>query len=159
MPNGRKQFSKDKCHIPHDIVVQFCKETEKQYREIDCNGLLSYMCEQVEDFQLPISTMISAQQQTYGYISYTDPSRQNTAVVTDVNCKYTPRITLYRLDTGSTMVAKLKKKSYEAMPIPVGSIIDFRLEKKNKWRKENDQWVQINEYEDWLSFYSVESYG
>ena len=158
---GRKQFSKDKCHIPHDIVVQFCKETEKQYREIDCNGLLSYMCEQVEDFQLPISTMISAQQQTYGYISYTDPSRPNTAVAMDINCKYAPKITLYRLDTGTTMVAKLKKKSYESMPIPVGAIIKFYTETKPAWKKdENGEWIQDFSRNDiWLTSYIIESYN
>lgn len=158
---GRKQFSKDKCHIPHDIIVQFCKETEKQYREIDCNGLLSYMCEQVEDFQLPISAIISAQQQTYGYISYTDSSRPNTAVVMDVNCKYTPKITLYRLDTGTTIVAKLKKKSYEAMPIPVGAIIKFYTDMKPAWKKdENGEWVQDFSRNDiWLTSYIVESYN
>lgn len=158
---GRKQFSKDKCHIPHDIIVRFCKETEKQYREIDCNGLLSYMCKKVEDFQLPISAMISAQQQTYGYISYTDPSRPNTAVVMDVNCKYTPKITLYRLDTGSTMVTKLKKRSYESNPLPVGAIIKFSTETKHGWKKdENGDWkADYSKQDTWLTSYIIESYN
>lgn len=158
---GRKQFSKDKCHIPHDIIVQFCKETEKQYREIDCNRLLSYMCEQVENFQLSISAMISAQQQTYGYISYTDPSRPNTAVVMDVNCKYTPKITLYRLDTGSTMVTKLKKRSYESNPLPVGAIIKFYTETKYGWKKdENGGWLaDYSKTDTWLTSYIIESYN
>lgn len=158
---GRKQFSKDKCHIPHDIIVQFCKETEKQYREIDCNGLLSYMCEQVEDFQLPISAIISAQQQTYGYVSYTDPSRPNTAIVMDVNCKYTPKLQLYRLDTGSTMVVKLKKRSYESNPLPVGAIIKFSTETKHGWKKdENGDWqADYSKTDTWLTSYIIESYN
>lgn len=159
---GRKQFSKDKCHIPHDIIVQFCKETEKQYREIDCNRLLSYMCEQVEDFQLPILTMISAQQQTYGYISYTDPSRLNTAVTMDINTKYnTFKVQLYRIDTGTTIVCKLKKKYFENNPLPVGAIINFRTETKHGWRKdENDQWqADYSKQDTWLTSYIIESYN
>lgn len=159
---GRKQFSKDKCHIPHDIIVQFCKETEKQYREIDCNRLLSYMCEQVEDFQLPISTMISAQQQTYGYISYTDPSRPNTAVIMDVNTKYnTFKVQLYKIDTGTTIICKLKKKYFENNPLPVGSIIKFSTEIKHGWRKdENDQWqADYSKQDTWLTSYIIESYN
>lgn len=159
---GRKQFSKDKCHIPHDIIVQFCKETEKQYREIDCNRLLSYMCEQVEDFQLPISTMISAQQQTYGYISYTDPSRPNTAVTMDVNTKYnTFKVQLYKIDTGTTIICKLKKKYFENNPLPVGSIIKFSTEIKHGWRKdENDQWqADYSKQDTWLTSYIIESYN
>lgn len=159
---GRKQFSKDKCHIPHDIIVQFCKETEKQYREIDCNRLLSYMCEQVEDFQLPISTMISAQQQTYGYISYTDPSRPNTAVTMDVNTKYnTFKVQLYKIDTGTTIICKLKKKYFENNPLPVGSIVKFSTEIKHGWRKdENDQWqADYSKQDTWLTSYIIESYN
>ena len=158
---GRKQFSKDKCHIPHDIIVQFCKETEKQYREVDCSSLLSYMCEQVEDFRLPVSAMISAQQQTYGYISYTDPSRPNTAVVMDVNCKFTPKLQLYRLDTGTTTTVKLKRKSYENNPLPVGAIIKFYTETKPAWKKdENGEWQQdFSRNDTWLASYIIESYN
>lgn len=159
---GRKQFSKDKCHIPHDIIVDFCKETEKQYREIDCDGLLSYMCEQVEDFQLPISAMISAQQQTYGYISYTDSSRLNTAVIMDLNTKYsTFKAQLYRLSDGQTITVKIKRKSYEQMPIAVGMIINYRTETKPGWRKdENDQWqIDYSKTDTWLTAYTIESYN
>ena len=63
------------------------------------------------------------------------------------------------LPEGEVQMVKMKKISFEKMPLPSGTIIDFRLEKKNKWRKENDQWIQINEYEDWLSWYDVVAWG
>ena len=79
----------------------------------------------------------------------------------DINCKYTPKITLYRLDTGTTIVAKLKKKSYEAMPIPVGAIIKFYTETKPAWKKdENGEWIQDFSRNDiWLTSYIIESYN
>lgn len=160
--HGKKIIKKDKCNLPIELIEKYMdSETEKQYRFTPegMDALLADLCSLIPDKDIPLQTRLQAEREYLGYISYTDPSRQNTAVVIDVNCKYTPKITLYRLDTASTIVAKLKKKSYEAMPIPVGSIIDFRLEKKNKWRKENDQWVQINEYEDWLSWYNVVDWG
>ena len=156
---GRKQFAKDKCKIPHDIISQFCKETEKQYREVDCNGLLSYMCEKVEDFELPLEYRLKMQQQVYGYISYKDTSRINSAVIMDLNTKYsTFKVQLYQLNTGETITVKVKKKSYEQMPIAVGQVINYRTEKKPAWKKdENDKWIQDFSREDiWLTSYSVE---
>lgn len=156
---GRKQFSKDKCPVPHDIIVQFCKETEKQYREVDCDGLLSYMCEKVEDFELPLEHILKTQQQVYGYISYTDPSRPNTAVIMDLNTKYsTFRAQLYRLYDGQTITVKVKKKTYEQMPIAVGMVINYRTEKQPAWKMdENRKWQKDYSREDlWLSSYSIE---
>jgi hypothetical protein len=79
----------------------------------------------------------------------------------DVNCKYTPKVTLYRLDTGTTITAKLKKKSYESNPLPTGAIINFRTETKPGWRKdENEQWQQDYSKQDtWLTHYAIDSYN
>ena len=158
---GRKQFAKDKCSIPHDVIIQFCKETEKQYREVDSSALLTHMCSIVKDSELPLEYMLKTQSEVYGHISYADPSRLNTAVVMNVDCKYTPKISLYRLDTGVTTVAKLQKKKYESNPLPVGAIIKFGLETKPAWKKdENDQWVQDYSRNDvWLTNYNIESYN
>jgi DNA polymerase-3 subunit alpha len=157
---GRKQFAKNKCNIPYDIISKFCKETEKQYREIDYNGLLSYMCDKVEDFELPLEYRLKIQQQVYGYISYIDLSRPNTAVVMDLNTKYsTFKAQLYRVSFGDTITVKLKKKSYEQMPIAVGQVINYRVESKPGWTKlDNGEWKQDYSKTDlWLSYYTLES--
>ena len=59
------------------------------------------------------------------------------------------------------MVAKLKKKSYESMPIPVGAIIKFYTDMKPAWKKdENGEWVQDFSRNDiWLTSYIIESYN
>lgn len=156
---GRKQFSKDKCPVPHDIISQFCKETEKQYREVNCDGLLSYMCEKVGDFELPLEHILKTQQQVYGYISYTDPSRPNTAVIMDLDTRYsTFRTQLYRLYDGKTITVKVKKKTYEQMPIAVGMVINYRTDKQPAWKMdENGKWQKDYSREDtWLSSYTIE---
>jgi DNA polymerase III alpha subunit len=156
---GRKQFAKDKCAIPHDIISQFCKETEKQYREVDCNKLLSFMCEQVEDFELPLEYRLKTQQEVCGYISYTDPARPNTAVIMDLNTKYsTFKAQLYRVSMGDTITVKLKKKSYEQMPIAVGQVINYRTETKPGWRMdENQKWqMDYSKTDIWLTSYTIE---
>ena len=156
---GRKQFAKDKCPIPHDIIVQFCKETEKQYREVDCDKLLSYMCEKVPNSELPLEYKLKTQQQVYGYISYVDLSRPNTAVVMDLDTKYsTFKAQLYRVSLGDTITVKVKKKSYEQMPIAVGQVINYRVESKPGWKKlDNGEWQQDYSKTDfWLSYYALE---
>ena len=156
---GRKQFSKDKCPVPHDIISRFCKETEKQYREVNCDGLLSYMCEKVGDFELPLEHILKTQQQVYGYISYTDPSRPNTAVIMDLDTRYsTFRAQLYRLYDGKTITVKVKKKTYEQMPIAVGMVINYRTDKQPAWKMdENGKWQKDYSREDlWLASYSIE---
>lgn len=156
---GRKQFAKNKCPIPQDIISQFCKETEKQYREVDYCGLLSCMCDKVSDFELPLEYRLKTQQQVYGYISYIDLSRPNTAMVMDLDTKYsTFKAQLYRVSLGDTITVKLKRKSYEQMPIAVGMVINYRTETKPGWCKdENEQWkIDYSKQDIWLTSYTIE---
>ncbi len=159
---GRKQFAKDKCSIPHDVIIQFCKETEKQYREVDSGGLLSYVCSVIQDNELPLEYVLKTQSEVYGHISYCDPSRINVAVIMDVNTKYsTFKVQLYRLDTGATMVCKLRKKSFENLPLPVGSVIRFNTETKHGWKMDENQKFQpdYSKQDIWLTSYTIDSYN
>ena len=117
------------------------------------------MCGMVENFELPLEYKLKTQQEVYGYISYIDTSRPNTAVVMDLNTKYsTFKAQLYRLNTGETITVKIKKKNYEQMPIAVGMVIDYRIETKPGWIKdENDQWkIDYSKQDHWLSYYNIE---
>lgn len=162
--HDKKIIKKNKCDLPIELITKYIdSETEKQYRFTPegMDTLLADLCSRIPDKDIPLQTRLQAERENLGYISYTDPSRPNTAVIMDINCKYTPKITLYRLDTGTTIVAKLKKKSYEAMPIPVGAIIKFYIETKPAWKKdENGEWIQDFSRNDiWLTSYIVESYN
>ena len=162
--HGKKIIKKDKCNLPIELIEKYIdSETEKQYRFTPegMDALLSDLCSCIPDKDIPLQSRLQAEREYLGYISYTDPFRPNTAVVMDVNCKYTPKITLYRLDTGSTIVVKLKKKSYESNPLPVGAIIKFYTETKPAWKKdEQDNWIQdFSRNDTWLTSYIIESYN
>jgi DNA polymerase-3 subunit alpha len=163
--HGKKVIKKDKTDLPLELLQKYAiSETEKQMKfdEVSMNNLLSEICIQIPDKDIPLSTRLQAELEYLGYISYSDPTRPNTAVVMDVNTKYsTFKVQLYRLDTGDTMVCKLKKKSFENTPLPVGSIINFRTETKHGWRKdENDKWQpDYSKQDTWLTNYSIESYN
>ena len=157
--NNKKIIKKDKNTLPIEIIQKYASsETEKQFKfESEAmNSMLTELCSLVKDEDLPILTRINSEREYLGYIGLQDPTKPTQAVVLDINTKYKNfKVQLYKLSTGETIVVKLKSTSFEKMPFPTGAVIDLRLEKKNKWRKENDQWIQINEYEDWLSWYDV----
>ena len=158
---GKKIIKKEKCDLPIDVITKYAaSETEKQFR-FESEGmisLLSELCNLIPDQDLPILAQINAQQEYLGYIDLVDPTKPTKAIVLDVNCKYTPKITLYRLSDGQTISVKLKKKSYENNPISSGMIIDYRTEKKPAWKMdENEKWIQDYSREDiWLSSYIIE---
>ena len=162
--HGKKVLKKEKLILPIELVEKHMDSaTEKQYRFTPegMDSLLTELVGQVPDKDIPLQTRLQTELEFLGYISYSDPTRPNTAVVMDVNCKYTPKITLYRLDTGTTMTAKLKKKSYEANPLPIGAIIKFYTETKPAWKKDdNGGWIQDYSRSDvWVTSYTVESYN
>ena len=112
----------------------------------------------VPNQDLPVLSQIEAQKEYLGYIDLIDPSKPTKAVILDINTKYTPKLSLYRLYDGQTVSVKLKKKDYENNPVASGMIIDYRITKKPAWKKdENDNWVQDYSREDiWLTSYTIE---
>ena len=158
---GKKIIKKEKCKLPIEIVAKHsASETEKQYRfePEGMSALLSELCDMVPDQELDVLTQINAQKEFLGYIDLVDPTKPTKAIILDINTKYTPKLSLYRLYDGQTISVKLKKKDYENNPVASGMIIDYRVTKKPAWKKdENDNWVQDYSREDlWLSSYTIE---
>ena len=160
---GKKVIKKDKSDLPIELLQKYAiAETEKQFKfdETSMENLLSELCKQIPDKDIPLQSRLQAELEFLGYISYADPSRTNTAAIMKIDTKYTPKLTLYRLDTGTTMTAKLKKKSYEQNPLPVGAIIKYYTEVKPAWKKDGDNWVQDYSRNDiWITNYNIESYN
>ena len=158
--NGKKVLKKEKLDLPVEIITKYAKsETEKQYRFEDegMSAMLSELCTLVPDQNLPILAQIDAQKTYLGYIDLVDPTKPTKAVILDINTKYTPKLSLYRLCDGQTISVKLKKKDYESNPVASGMIIDYRTTKKPAWKKDGDSWVQDYSREDiWLTAYTIE---
>lgn len=157
---GKKIVKKEKCNLPIEFVSKYASsETEKQYRfESDrMLALLSELCNEIPDQDLPILAQINAQKEYLGYIDLVDPTKPTKAVILDINTKYTPKLSLYRLYDGQTISVKLKKKDYESNPVVSGMIIDYRTTKKPAWKKDGENWVQDYSREDvWLTSYTIE---
>lgn len=158
--NSKKVLKKEKLDLPIEIVTKYAKsETEKQYRFEDegMTAMLGELCGMVPDEDLPILSQIEAQKEYLGYIDLVDPTKPTKAVILEVNTKYTPKLSLYRLYDGQTISVKLKKKDYENNPVASGMIIDYRTMKKPAWKRDGDDWVQDYSREDiWLTSYTIE---
>ena len=157
---GKKIIKKDKCKLPLEIVAKHAtSETEKQYR-FEPEGmlaLLSELCDMIPDQELDVLTQIEAQKEFLGYIDLVDPTKPTKAIILEINTKYTPKLSLYRLYDGQTVSVKLKKKDYENNPVASGMIIDYRTTKKPAWKKDGENWVQDYSREDiWLASYTIE---
>jgi hypothetical protein len=162
--HGKKQIKKEKVTIHVEVLEKYCiSETAKMYKFDDehMDAMLAELCSQIPDQDIPLQTRLQAELEYLGYISFTDPSRPNSAAVMDINCKYTPKITLYKFYDGSTITVKYKKKSYEQTPLAVGNIVNFSIETKPGWKKdENGEWqVDYSKTDTWMTRCIIESYN
>ena len=88
------------------------------------------------------------EKKTLGYSVTTYPElAKNIVLVIDINTKYTPVVTLMRLNNGETITAKVKKgKMYDETDgqfVNLGDVIkitDTHLE--GAWKMINNKWVQ-----------------
>ena len=156
--HGKKIIKKDKCGLSLDLVQKYTtSETAKQYRfEPEAmENLLREFMKMVPDSEIPLRTRLESEVEYLGYISYTNHKFQNTGFVLDVNTKYSPKISIYHLDTGVTTTYKLSKASYQNNPFDKGNIIKFYSQEKPKSKLVDGEWVKTSEKELWISNYLI----
>lgn len=152
---GKKLLKKDKCNLPSELLSKYCTETEKQWRVQDQDGFIKELCGMIpKNCSVPIQSIFQWQQEYLGYISYKDESKKNVGYVLDVNTKYSPKITVYAIDTGTTEVYKMPKKSYEKQPFNKGCLISFQYEQRPKSKLVDGQWQKdYSVMEKWIINY------
>ena len=159
MYHGKKILKKDKTTLPVDLIQKYMvSETEKQYRFTPeaMDSLLQEYCELLSDEDMPIRNRLNAEAEYLGYISYTDLElEKNVGFVINIDTKYSPKITMYMLATGETIVYKLPKKSYERNPFNKSDVIKFHSEERQKSKKVDGEWVKLPETELWMTNYII----
>ena len=152
---GKKLLKKDKCNLPSELLSKYCTETEKQWRVQDQDGLIKELCGMIpKNCSVPLQSIFQWQQEYLGYISYKDETKKNVGYVLSVNTKYSPKITVYAIDKGTTEVYKIPKKSYEKQPFNQGCIINFNWEQRPKSKLVDGQWQKdYSVMEKWIINY------
>lgn len=156
----KKQIKKDSLAdygITVELVQAFAhKETPKMYTMIDMYMMLKEL-EKVDFRPLP-STMIASYQQTIlGSITITDKLMSGVCIVSEADCKYTPRITGYSLKNGGYSSFKIPSKIYFANPLCEGDAVKiFEYSYRQKRRYEDGKVVEVlDEKELWVTGYSI----
>lgn len=156
---GKKILKKDKLSLPIDLVQKHAEsETEKQYKfnQIGMRNLMRDLAELIPDAEVPLRTRLEAEVEYLGYISYTNPKFKNVGFVLGVNTKYSPKITIYHLDTGVIATYKLSKALYQKQPFDVGNILKFFTEDRPKSILVNGEWKKdYSQNETWIQKYVV----
>lgn len=149
-------IKKDQCVIDRDIMLKYATETEKQYRLKDKDSFINYLLENITYKEYPITQRIKDEKEYLGYVSLKIEGKSNTWYVTDINTKYSPKISLYNVGTGKEKVVKIEKRKYQMAPFDKDVCLRATFEMKNKCKKdENGDWVKLEEKEEWIKYYSV----
>lgn len=155
----RKQINKSDCPIEESVMLNYATATEKQYKIFDNIGFMSELCKNIEDKDIPLTEQLKTQAEFLGYLDYVNPNIKNTGYVINVDTKYSPKITLYCLDTGKTIIYKVSKKDYNTRPIIKDSIIKIQSQLRYKTKMINGEWVKSkDETEPWIINYQDITY-
>lgn len=155
---GKKQIKKSACDIPDEIISKYSTSTPAMYKLTDVDGMLKELIADIPDNDIPLRMRLAAEVEYLGSMSTTIPNNRNLAVILDSDFKYSPKVKLYLLSTGSQVTAKIAKKTYTNSPFQNGDVLSVNTEQRPKWKKdENGGWVQDASlgYDTWITRYSI----
>ena len=158
--HGKKLIKKEKTALPVDLLKKYAlSETEKQYKfnPESMDALLRELEGMAYNEDIPISERLEAELEYLGYISYVDTTKKDSGLVLDVNTKYSPKISVYMLATGETVVYKLAKAAYQRNPFDKGQVIRFYSEERPRSKLVDGVWVKDStNMEPWITNYLIQ---
>ena len=147
----KKIISKDKCNYPHDLMIQYCTETPKQYRIQDSRGLVKALMDRVQNKRVSIPLILKTQSEFLGYIDFVIPKAKDYGYVLDIDTKYSPKISLYCLENGKLLTVKMSKQDFNYYGVQKNMLIKYVLKPKNKSINVNGKWQKTDEIEYWIN--------
>ena len=116
--------------------------------------------ESLDDEALPLGEQIALEMDYIGYISVRMDISKRYTYVADIDTKFTPRVSLYCLNTGKTIDAKVDKKKFAKNKFKQGDVIYCKkFEKRENWSKTDDGFVRNGTYSDVLTDWEVIDIG
>lgn len=156
---NRKQYDKDKLPIDENILKKYARETDKQYRDINNQGLFNELCLLIQDKPISLKRQLKIVFEYQGIINYINEKLENFAYIIKMDTKYSPKIRLYYLNNGECETCKISKKNFSQNPLNVGDVIqilDSSTKNRSMWNDEIQDYVKIeNEYDTWINKYKV----
>lgn len=158
-----KQIKKEKAFelgIDFDLIRKYSeKETPKMFTGLNAVGLVSEILKSIEVPSTTLKQRIAYQLDLLGYVDIIDKKYKSICVVSSVNDKYTPRLSLYALANGGMIPVKIQKKVFQAHPLKKTDIIKIAPDgyyKKPKVSMIDGKWVESKtESEWWIYDYKI----
>lgn len=153
----KKQYKKE--NVDCDLVRRFAKaETEKMFREVDSLALCSHLISQLSNEEFDLGTLAQFEAEFIGSINITDPAvDRRECIVLEVDTKYTPVLTLYRIQNGEIIKVKVQKDFYFSKKVEkFDCIYVASAEKKNKKRKVEGKWITLDEFDIYINYYRLQ---
>lgn len=157
---GRKLISKDKfgeLNLPESVLDSpNVISTEKQYKFADMESILKDIEKETPNESFGIEEQVSFEMDVLGYISATYDVNKTICYIMDVDTKFTPRINLYCLSNGKSVLCKINKTTFKNNPLKAGQVIKaLKFEERYKQVKVGDIWKKTNDKEWWLNAYKI----
>lgn len=142
------------------VIEKFSDRYSKQHTDKTKVKRIAELIEFEElqkDRRLPLAEQIELELDYIGHISIrieNIPKRY--LYVIDVDTKYTPRATLYCLNTGKTLEMKVDKKKFTKNKIKKGDVIYCKkYMKKENWSKSDTGFVRNGTFSDYLMDWDI----
>lgn len=155
----RKQIKKDKVNelkINEEIIKKYSRETDKSYVDLDVVSILKEYETNLEDNSISIIDQINYEREYSGNVKTLIPQiNKGIGIITNVNTKYTPVITIYYLKTGEENKYKIPKKIFKEKILDINDItVITKTEQRPKYRKVESGFEKIEgEYEPYILDY------
>lgn len=104
-----------------------------------------------------IKTQLQYEKEFLGFLQSTFDIDVNYVYVSNLDLKYSPKVTCYYLKNGYEEVLKIYKKNYKQDIFDVGDILQINgIENKPKSKKVNGEWIKSStETEKWIGQYYI----
>lgn len=157
---GKKQIKKERAfeeELDFHIIRKYAnKESAKMFSDLDSVGMLNELIAAIPNEKTSIRTKIAYQLENLGYIDIIDKKYTGYCVVVDLNVDFSPKLKLYALANGNTIPVKIDKKTFASKQLRRGDIIKVENQyRRNKMRRVDGRYVELDEKEWWLSDYRV----
>ncbi|MBM7836482.1 PHP domain-containing protein [Clostridium sardiniense] len=157
--NNRKTIKKDKLiELGYNIedFKPYGNETEKQFNKIKSEQIINMLISKL-NVKTSIFERLKYEYECLGYCYSKYPKHKDKAIILNIDAKYSPRITIYRLD-GEEIVYKVLKRSFNKNPFDEFDMIQIgKIGEKQKQRRigtdENGKGIYEpieGSYDDWL---------
>ncbi|HAU85118.1 MAG TPA: hypothetical protein DCW90_06345 [Lachnospiraceae bacterium] len=152
----KKQYKKDS--VDCDLIRRFAgSETEKMFRDVDNAALCKYLISGIGNDEFTIGELAKFEAEYIGSINITNPATNNReCIVLDIDTKYTPVLTLYRIQNGDIIKVKVAKDFYYNKKIRKFShIYVSHAEKRNKKKRVDGKWITMKDFDIYVNYFII----